>query len=330
MKLASLEAGGRDGTLIVVDRDLTRAVAVPDVAPTLQAALDDWRAAAPKLAAVYRLLGKGNAAGAFDLDLGALAAPLPRAHQFLDGSAYLSHAERVRRARGAEMPDNARSVPMMYQGCSDGFLGPREPICVATCDWGVDFEAEIAVVTDDVPMGVSVGAARAHIKLLMLLNDVSLRRLMAGELATGFGFVNGKPRSACSPVAVVPEELGRAWDGERLDLPLTVELNGALFGAPQAGRDMAFGFPALIAHAATTRPLGAGTVIGSGTVANADAARGFACILERRAVETIADGRAATPFLRFGDHVRIDVVDGSGRSVFGAIEQKVVRYERLD
>ncbi len=328
MKLASLAAGGRDGALVVVSRDLARAAAVPDIAPTLQAALDAWAEVAGDLAAACRRLDEDAQANAFDLDVGALAAPLPRAYQFLDASAYLSHVERVRRARGAELPENLRTDPLMYQGCSDRFLGPREAIEVASDDWGLDFEAEVAVITDDVPMGVSSAAAGAHVKLVMLLNDVSLRRLIPAELAKGFGFVHSKPRSACSPVAASVDELGAAWDGARLHLPLVAALNGETFGAPEAGDDMAFDFPALIAHAAKTRPLGAGTIIGSGTVANADPSPGFCCILERRAVETIEDGRAATPFLRFGDGIRIEMLDGSGCSVFGAIEQEVVRYER--
>ncbi|MFQ5783590.1 MAG: fumarylacetoacetate hydrolase family protein [Alphaproteobacteria bacterium] len=326
MKLASLKAGGRDGALVVVSRDLTRAVAVPDVAPTLQAALDDWHALAPELSSIYRLLNQGKQTRAFALDIDALGAPLPRAYQFLDGSAYLAHTERVRRARGASLPENAETDPLMYQGCSHRFLGPRDAVAAASEDWGIDFEAEVAVVTDDTPAGIAADAAGAHVKLVMLLNDVSLRRLIPAELAKGFGFLHGKPPSACSPVAVSPEELGPAWDGARLHLPLRVELNGACFGAPQAGEDMQFDFPALIAHAARTRPLAAGTIIGAGTVANVDAARGYCCILERRAVEIAEHGQATTPFLRFGDRVRIDMRDAQGRSVFGAIEQQVVRH----
>ncbi|MFQ5958917.1 MAG: fumarylacetoacetate hydrolase family protein [Alphaproteobacteria bacterium] len=327
MKLASLRQGGRDGTLVVASRDLRRAVAVPEVARTLQAALDDWHEVAPELASIYRLLNQEEQPAAFDLDPRALAAPLPRAYQFLDGSAYLAHMERVRRARGAGMPENAETDPLMYQGCSDSLLGPCDPIVAASEDWGIDFEAEVAVITDDVPMGVSAEEARAHIKLLLILNDVSLRRLIPSELAKGFGFVHGKPPSACSPVAVSPEELGAAWDGARLHLPLRVALNGETFGAPDAGADMAFDFPALIAHAAKTRPLGAGTIVGAGTVANADAARGYCCLLERRSVETAEAGEAKTPFLAFGDRVSIDMRDARGGPLFGAIEQEVVRCE---
>ncbi len=338
MKLASLKAGGRDGTLVVASRDLARAVAVADIAPTLQAALDAWPETAPRLAGVYRTLNEGAAPGAFDLDPRELAAPLPRAFQFLDASAYLSHVERVRRMRGAGLPERARTDPLMYQGCSDPILGPRDAIAVAPEgtgseagdyeDWGADFEAEVAVVTLDVPMGIPAQSAGSHIALLMLLNDISLRRLVPAELAKGFGFLHAKPPSACAPVAVSPDEI-EAWDGARLDLALEVTLNGATFGAPEAGRDMAFGFPALIAHAATTRPLGAGTIIGSGTVSNADGSRGFGCILERRAVETVASGKPVTRFLRPGDRVCVEMRDRLGRTVFGAIDQQVVGHERL-
>ncbi len=330
MKLASLKAGGRDGALVVASRDLARAVAVADIAPTLQAALDAWPETAPRLAGVYRTLNEGAAPGAFDLDPRDLAAPLPRAFQFLDASAYPSHVERVRRMRGAGLPERARTDPLMYQGCSDPILGPRDPIAVApegagSEDWGADFEAEVAVVTLDVPLGIPAQAAGARIALLTLLNDISLRRLVPAELAKGFGFLHGKPPSACAPVAVSPDEI-EAWDGARLDLALEVTLNGAPFGAPEAGRDMAFGFPALIAHAATTRPLGAGTIIGSGTVSNADGSRGFGCIVERRAVEAAANGKPVTRFLRPGDRVAIEMRDRAGRTVFGAIDQEVVSY----
>lgn len=329
LKLASLREGGRDGTLVVVSRDLRRATKVTDVAPTLQAALDGWDEIAVALAAVYRRLNQGDGPRAFDLDPATLAAPLPRAYQFLDGSAYLPHMERVRRARGAELPENAYADPLMYQGCSDGLLGPCDPIVAASEDWGIDFEAEVAVITDDVPMGTSAENARAHIKLLLLLNDVSLRRLIPAELAKGFGFLHGKPPSACSPVTVSPGELGAAWDGARLHLPLRVALNGEAFGAPDAGADMTFDFADLIAHAAKTRPLGAGTIVGAGTVANADPAQGYCCLLERRSVETAEAGRATTPFLRFGDRVRIEMCDREGRTVFGAIDQVVVRCEAM-
>lgn len=327
MKLATLKSGGRDGTLIVVDRGLRRAVTVPAIARTLQAALDDWEERMTPLQAVYELLNAGDISGAFDLDPAALAAPLPRAYQWLDGSAYLSHVERVRKARGAALPPELRTDPLMYQGVSDCFLGAREPILIANEDWGIDFEGEVAIVTDDVPMGVTAQEAAAHIKLLMLVNDVSLRNLIAGELAKGFGFVHSKPASACSPVAVTPDELGAAWDGSRVHLPLRVHFNGEPFGEPNAGDDMAFDFPALIAHAAKTRRLGAGTLIGSGTVSNADRARGFSCIVERRVVEIIDGGKPVTPFMKFGDRMRIEMLAADGTSIFGAIEQEIVRFD---
>ncbi|WP_333840927.1 fumarylacetoacetate hydrolase family protein [Pelomicrobium sp.] len=328
MKLGSLKSGGRDGILVVVSHDLRTAVAVPEIASTLQAALDDWEACRPALASVYQLLNEGCMPGAFGLDPQALGPPLPRAYQWLDASAYLSHVARVRRARGANLPPHATTDPLMYQGGSDGFLGPYDPIVAESQDWGIDFEAEVAVITDDVPMGVDPAEAGGHIVLLILVNDVSLRHLIPPELAKGFGFLHGKPASALSPVAVTPDELGAAWDGSRVHLPLRVQVNGVFFGAPEAGQDMTFDFPALIAHAARTRHLGAGTLIGSGTVSNADASRGFCCIAEKRAQELIETGAAATPYLRFGDRVRIEMLDAEGRSIFGAIDQEVQPYHR--
>jgi fumarylacetoacetate (FAA) hydrolase len=324
MRLASLKAGGRDGTLIVVDRALKRAVAVPDVAVTLQHALENWRRVHPELDAAYQALNAGDTRG-FDLDFAALAAPLPRAYQWLDGSSYLTHIERARKARGVEMPPGLMSDPLMYQGLSDGFLGPRDPIR-ASEEWGVDFESEVAVITDDVPMGVAPEQAGAHIKLIMLVNDVSLRNLIPAELAKGFGFVHGKPASAFSPVAVTPDELGDAWDGAKVHLPLLTHLNGKSFGHPNAGRDIQFDFPTLISHASKTRALGAGTIIGSGTVSNADRTTGCSCIIEQRAFELIDSGKATTPFLHYGDRVHIDMLDASGKTIFGAIEQVVEPY----
>jgi len=326
MKLASLKRGGRDGTLVVVSRDLLRCAAVPAVAPTLQRALEDWPLAAPALGAIALQLEQGTPdAQPFDATLA--AAPLPRAFQWLDGSAYLNHVELVRKARKAEMPPSFYSDPLMYQGGSDSFIGPADDILVADEASGIDFESEVAVVVDDVPMGVTAEEAAAHIKLVMLVNDVSLRNLIPTELAKGFGFVHGKPATAFSPVAVTPDELGAAWDGRKLSLPLESSLNGTLFGAPNAGRDMNFDFPALIAHAARTRELEAGTIIGSGTVSNRDPAAGSACLAERRMIETIEAGAPKTPFLKFGDRVRIEMKDAEGRSIFGAIDQKVVKYQ---
>ncbi|MDY0012532.1 MAG: fumarylacetoacetate hydrolase family protein [Rhodocyclaceae bacterium] len=324
MKLASLKSKGRDGRLVVVSRDLSRQVEAGAIAPTLQAALDDWERCAPLLADLARALEQGSAPAAGDFHSEACAAPLPRAYQWADGSAYVNHVELVRRARGAEMPDHFWHEPLLYQGGSDILLGPRDPIIVADEAWGIDFEAEVAVITGDVPAGVSVHQAGRHIRLITLANDVSLRNLIPAELAKGFGFFQSKPPTAFAPVAATPDELGGAWDGARLHLPLRSFLNGAAYGWPDAGQDMTFGFPQLIAHAARTRPLGAGTLIGSGTVSNLDRTRGSSCIAERRMLETLDQGRATSPFLRFGDRVRIEMQDGAGRSIFGAIDQEVL------
>jgi fumarylacetoacetate (FAA) hydrolase len=326
MKLATLKTGGRDGTLIVVGRDLATAVVARDVAPTLQAALDEWATKAPMLAEVATLLEAGNAAGAFRFDPTQCAAPLPRAYQWADGSAYVNHVELVRKARGAEMPPSFWTDPLMYQGGSDSFIGARDPILAESEDWGIDLEGEVAVVTGDVPMGIKPGAAAEHIKLLMLVNDVSLRNLIPNELAKGFGFFHAKPATAFSPVAVTPDELGGAWDGTKVHLPLVVHINGKLFGRPDAGIDMTFDFPTLLAHAARTRELEAGTIVGSGTISNVDRTAGSACLAEQRMLEILAGGKPVTPFLRFGDRVRIEMLDAAGHSVFGAIEQEVVRY----
>ena len=325
MRLATLKQGGRDGTLILVDRSGTRGVVATRVAPTLQAALDNWERAAPELEELQRQLERRRLNEAFSLDGAQLAAPLPRAYQWADGSAYLSHVERVRRARGAEMPPGLFTDPLMYQGGSDGFLGPTDPISLQDDSWGLDFEAEIAVVTGDVPMGVTAEDARAHIRLILLVNDVSLRNLVPAELAKGFGFFHSKPASALGPFALTPDELGAAWDGAKLSLPLVVTLNGNEFGRPNAGEDMQFDFPRLIQHAAKTRSLGAGTVIGAGTASNKDPTAGFACIAERRAVETVELGAPRSLFLQAGDRVRIEAVAPDGSSPFGAIEQDVVR-----
>ena len=325
MKLASVRSG-RDGELVVVSRDLERAVRTREVVSTLQAALDDWSRSAPELQRLADALDAGDCAQAFALDPAELAAPLPRAYQWIDGSAYVNHVELVRKARGAEMPAGFWTDPLLYQGGSDAMLGPRDDIVCADEDFGIDFEAEVCVITDDVPMGVSAERAGAHVRLIALVNDVSLRGLVPGELAKGFGFFQSKPSSAFSPVAVTPDELGAAWDGGKLCLPLRVELNGEHFGAPDAGVDMTFDFPTLIAHAARTRPLGAGTIIGSGTVSNRDRSKGSCCLAERRMLETLELGEPKTPFLRFGDRVRICMLDAAGASIFGDIEQQVVRY----
>ena len=327
MKLGSLKEGGRDGTLVVVNRDLQRAVRATAIAPTLQRALEDWSNVAPRLHALYQALNEDRADGAFDLDVGALAAPLPRAYEFVDGSAYLPHVERVRRARGAEVPASFYTDPLMYQATSAGFLGPRDPILAASEDWAIDLEAEVVVVTDDVAMGVSATTAAQHIQLVGLVNDVSLRGLIPGELAKGFGFLQSKPRSALSPVFVTPDELGDAWRVSKLNLPMRTQINGQWFGEVECGVDMQFNFAELVAHVAKTRPLSAGTIVGSGTIANEDVSKGASCLAERRTVETLRDGKPATPFLKFGDTVRIEITDVAGASLFGAIEQAVTRYQ---
>lgn len=326
MKLASLRSGGRDGTLIVVDRDLRKAVKAAAIAPTLQAALDAWSAIAPRLAAVAAELESGTRHDAFDFDPGQVAAPLPRAFHWADGSAYVTHVELVRKARGAELPESFWQDPLMYMGASDAFLGARDDIPVEDEAWGIDFEAEVAVITDDVPAATAAAEAGRHIRLLVLVNDVSLRNLIPAELGKQFGFYQSKPHTAFSPVAVTPDELGDAWDGSRLHLPLTATLNGHLVGAPNAGRDMTFSFPQLIAHACRTRELMAGTVIGSGTVSNVGSPDGSCCLAEVRCLETIAHGNPKTPFLSFGDRIEIDMCDHDGRSVFGRIDQRVTRY----
>ena len=330
MKLGSLKEGGRDGTLVVVSKDLARAVRVPGIAPTMQRALEDWSNAAPRLNGVYEALELGtaqtvNGEPVFAVDFTAFASPLPRAYEFVDGSAYLPHVARVRKARGAEVPESFYSDPLMYQGVSAGFYGPRDPVLVADEAFGIDLEAEVVVVTDDVPQGATPDQAAGHIQLVGLINDVSLRNLIPGELAKGFGFLQSKPRSALSPVFVTPDELGEAWRDSKVHLPLLTHINGQWFGAPEAGVDMQFNFAQLVAHAARTRPLSAGTIVGSGTVANEDTSLGASCFAELRTVETLRDGKPSTPFMSFGDTVRIEMLDAGGASLFGAIEQRIAR-----
>ncbi len=325
MKLATLKDGTRDGQLAVVSRDLKTAHLADGIAPTLQRALEDWSNTAPRLNALSDALNAGDADGAFDIDLNALAAPLPRAYEFVDGSAYLPHVERVRRARGVEVPESFYVDPLMYQGTSAGFYGPRDAVRVVDEAQGIDLEAEIVVITDDVPMAVTPEQAAGHIQLVGLINDVSLRNLIPGELAKGFGFLQSKPRSALSPVFVSLDELGDAWNDNKLHLPLLTHINGAWFGAPEAGVDMQFNFAQLIAHAAKTRPLSAGTIVGSGTIANEDTSKGASCFAEKRTVETLETGAAKTPFMSFGDVVRIEMLNRDGDSIFGAIEQRIER-----
>lgn len=327
MKLASLKHG-RDGHLIVVSRDLDRYVSAREIVPTLQAALDDWDKYQPLLQALSDDLGKGKRADARQLDMNGLASPLPRTYEFLDGSAYLPHVERVRRARGAEVPESFYEDPLMYQGTSAGFLGPRDPVAAVSEEHGIDFESEVIVVTGDVPMAASPEEAAAQIKLLGLINDVSLRNLIPGELAKGFGFLQSKPRSALSPVLVTPDELGDAWRDTVLHLPLHSYLNGEWFGSPDAGTDMQFNFGQLVAHAARTRPLAAGTIVGSGTIANEDTELGASCLAEKRMLEIIADGKPSTPFMSFGDTIRIEMLNQDDENIFGSIEQEIEQYER--
>ncbi|MET0319454.1 MAG: fumarylacetoacetate hydrolase family protein [Duganella sp.] len=336
MKLATLKDGSRDGRLVVVSRDLSLYQAVPKISATLQHALDNWDLVAMRLQAVYATLNAGEAIDARPFDQQACHSPLPRAYQWADGSAYINHVELVRKARNAEVPASFYTDPLMYQGGSDSFIGPRDPIYALSEDWGIDLEAEVAVITGDVRMGVDVAQAAKAIRLVMLVNDVSLRNLIPNELAKGFGFFQSKAASAFSPVAVTPDELGDSWRDSKLHLPLLVELNDQPFGKPDAGEDMTFSFARLVAHAAATRELAAGTIIGSGTVSNkqgnlhgssiANGGVGYCCLAEVRMYETIETGKPHTPFLRFGDRVRIDMQDAQGASIFGAIDQTVVHY----
>lgn len=326
MKLGTLKDGTRDGVLVVVSKNLKHAVPADHIAPTLQAALDDWDYCAPQLATLYEDLNRSPSTRAFEADFAGFAAALPRAFQWLDASAYVTHVELARKARGSEMPKEFWTDPLMYQGVSDPFLGPCDDIAIESEDWGIDLEAEVAVITDDVPMGTRPEQSGDHIRLLALVNDVSLRNLIPSEIAKGFGFVHSKPSCALSPVAVTPDELGDAWRGGKLHLPLEVHVNGELLGRPNAGADMTFSFYRLIAHASRTRRLPAGSIIGSGTVSNKDRSVGSACIVERRMLETLAKGEPSTPYLRFGDRVRIEMLNAAGQSVFGAIEQRVAQY----
>jgi len=324
MKLATLADGSRDGRLAVVSRDLSRAAFATGIAQTLQAALDDWARVAPRLDQLARSLESGSAES-FAFDPARALSPLPRAHHWVDGSAYVNHVELVRKARGATMPESFWTDPLVYQGGSDDLLPPTADVPFANEDLGIDLEGEVAVITDDVPMGTDAKAARGHVLLLMLVNDWSLRNLIPAELAKGFGFFQSKPATAFSPVAVTPDELGTSWKDARVHLPLVVHLNGELFGRPNAGIDMTFDFGQLIAHVTKTRRLGAGAIVGSGTVSNRDRSLGSTCLAERRMLETIEQGRPVTPFLAFGDRVRIEMCDAAGHSIFGAIDQRVVK-----
>jgi fumarylacetoacetate (FAA) hydrolase len=325
VKLASLR-DGRDGRLVVVSRDLARCQSVPQIAATMQQALERWEELSPRLLEVSVELNAGRHGEAFPVGSGGVAAPLPRAFHWVDGSAYVTHVELVRKARGVEMPPSFWTDPLVYQGGSDDFLGPVDDAPFLDEEWGIDLEAEVAVITADVGMGTSPDLVRKRrdIRLLMLVNDWTLRNLTPAELAKGFGFYQSKPSTAFSPVAVTPDELGHAWDGGKVNLPLRSFINGETLGAPEAGVDMTFDFPILIAHCARTRNLRAGTVVGSGTVSNQDRSKGVSCLAERRTLETLATGKPVTPFLKFGDRVRIEMCDAAGVSIFGAIEQRVV------
>ncbi len=336
MKLATYKDGSRDGQLVVVSRDLSQAHYASHIACRLQQVLDDWNFLAPQLQDLYETLNNGRARHAFPFDPRMCMAPLPRAYQWADGSAYLNHVELVRRARGAEVPESFYTDPLMYQGGSDDLQGACSPIVCASPDWGLDFEAEVAVITGDIPQGCAADRALDGIRLLMLVNDVSLRHLIPAELAKGFGFVQSKPATAFSPVAVTPDELGDAWVKGRLHLPLQSTWNGRKVGLCDAGPDMTFHFGQLIAHLTKTRNVRAGSIIGSGTVSNKGVTRGtldkattqwpngYSCIAEKRAMETILDGQPSTGFMQVGDTIRIEMKGLDGHCIFGAIDQEVV------
>ncbi|MDC5812854.1 fumarylacetoacetate hydrolase family protein [Vibrio europaeus] len=337
MKLATLKNDSRDGLLVVVNKALTKCVAVPEVAQTMQEALDNWNHVESQLNEVYVALNNGELTSEMPFDPALSESPLPRAYQWADGSAYVNHVELVRKARGAEIPPSFWTDPLMYQGGSDAFIGPYDDIPVVSEEWGIDFEGEVAVVTGDVAMGVTTEEAAKSVRLIMLVNDVSLRGLIPNELAKGFGFFQSKPSSVFSPVAVTPDELGEDWDGGKVNLPLLSFYNDEPFGCPNAGVDMTFEFPELIAHAAKSRPLSAGAIIGSGTVSNkqgtdfgtaiAEGGVGYSCIAEVRMIETIRDGSPSTSFMKFGDRIKMEMKDADGHSIFGAIDQQVVKYE---
>jgi fumarylacetoacetate (FAA) hydrolase len=327
MKLASLKSTqSKDGKLCLVNRQLTQAITVSHIAPNLQYALDHWSQLEQSLQTIYQQLNNNQLENTFPFNPQHCTSPLPRAYQWIDGSAYVNHVELVRKARNSPMPEDFWTNPLMYQGGSDGMLGPTDPIWVREEEYGIDFEAEVAIITDDVPMGVSKNQAAAHIKLFMLVNDVSLRNLIPQELAKGFGFLQSKPASSFSPVALTPDELGKHWDGQRLHLPLISTVNGKRFGHPNAGKDMTFSFIDLIEHAAKTRDLAAGTIIGSGTVSNVDRSQGSSCIVEKRMLELLETGKSTTPYLHFGDTIQIEMQDTEGQSLFGAIHQEVKPY----
>ena len=323
MKLATYKNDTRDGSLMVVSRDLKTCISASDIAPTLQIAIENWKELSPKLEAIYEQLNNETIPNSNEFDQSRCHSPLPRAYQWADGSAYVNHVELVRKARGAEMPENFWTDPLMYQGGSDAFIGPKDDILVVSTDYGIDYEAEIAVITDHVKMGATADEAKHHLKLLMLVNDVSLRNLIPNEIGKGFGFFHSKPASSFSPVAITPDELGDAWHEEKVHLRLVSHINNEKIGEPNAGVDMTFNFASLVAHAAKTRELTPGSIIGSGTVSNIDRSNGSSCLAELRMLEIIEHGKAQTPFMAFGDTIRIEMFDKDGKSIFGAIDQTV-------
>ena len=323
MKLGSLSNDLRDGCPVLVDQNLNFMVRVDNLVKNWQLAIENWSIVAPALREIYEKLNRGLIEGAIPFDTSLLSAPFPRAYQWLDGSAYVTHVELLRKARGVELPENFWTDPLMYQGGSDNFLGPRDPIRIKDIAWGADFEGELAVVVDDVPLGVSENQAEQHIQMILLVNDISLRNLIPEELAKGFGFVHGKPPSAFGPVAVTTDMIGESWRDGKVNLPLSIELNGKKVGNVNAGVDMTFSFPELIAHAAKTRSLRAGTIIGSGTISNSDQQHGYSCLAEIRMLETISKGKPETPFLQFGDKIKMEMLSSEGQSIFGALEQTI-------
>jgi fumarylacetoacetate (FAA) hydrolase len=326
MKLATIKNSTRDGQLVVVNKNLSKAVVVKDIAGTMQDALDNWKDVSPLLEEIYKNLNSGSISNSIDFDSSLAMAPIPRSFHWADGSAYVTHVELVRKARGAELPESFWTDPLMYMGASDAFIGAKDDILIEKEEWGIDFESEVVVITDDVPAGISPENARKHIKLIALVNDVSLRNLIPGELGKQFGFYQSKPWTSFSPVAVTPDELDGQWKDAKLHLPLISILNGQLIGSPNAGVDMTFDFGQLIAHAAKSRALMAGTVIGSGTVANQGSPNGSSCLAEVRCLEIIKDGKASTPFMKFGDNIEIEMKDKNGHSIFGKIDQFVKKY----
>jgi fumarylacetoacetate (FAA) hydrolase len=326
MKLATIKNGTRDGQLVVVSKDLTKAVKVPQIAATMQQALDNWSASSIALQEIYNSLQSNTCSDTFDFDTTTAMAPIPRAYHWADGSAYVTHVELVRKARNAELPASFWTDPLMYMGASDAFIGAHDDIEIENADWGIDFESEVAVITDDVPAGTNAVKAREHIKLIAIVNDVSLRNLIPNELSKQFGFYQSKPWTSFSPVAVTPDELEDTWKDAKVHLPLISTLNNKIVGTPNAGLDMTFDFGQLIAHAAKSRALMAGTVIGSGTVANQGSPTGSSCLAEVRCLETIKDGKPSTPFMQFGDTIQIEMNHKDGRSIFGKIKQAVKQY----